>query len=69
MMTKRLIALLFVTCALSACQPSSPSVTPADLVVTNGKIVTVDDTAPEVQAVAIRGERRRYNATSERRRR
>jgi predicted amidohydrolase YtcJ len=57
MMTKRLIALLFVTCALSACQPSSPSVTPADLVVTNGKIVTVDDTAPEVQAVAIRGER------------
>jgi predicted amidohydrolase YtcJ len=32
-------------------------VEPADLVLTNGKIVTVEDAAPEAQAVAIRGDR------------
>jgi predicted amidohydrolase YtcJ len=30
---------------------------PADLVLTNGKIVTVDDAAPEAQALAVRGDR------------
>src|SRR5262245_16504653 len=30
---------------------------PADLVVTNGKVITVDDGVPEAQAVAVRGDR------------
>ena len=35
-------------------QPPAP---PADLVLTNGKVVTVDDAVPEAQAVAVRGDR------------
>jgi predicted amidohydrolase YtcJ len=60
MMMQRLVLLLVVSCALSACQPSpppQPSVDPADVVVTNGKIVTVEEAQPEVQAVAIRADR------------
>jgi len=33
------------------------TVQPADLVVTNGKIITVEDATPEAQAVAVRGDR------------
>jgi hypothetical protein len=40
--------------ALAACD-SGPTVEPADLVLTNGKIVTVDDAVPEAAAVAMRG--------------
>jgi predicted amidohydrolase YtcJ len=36
---------------------SQPPVDPATLVVTNARIVTVDDTHPEAQAVAVRGDR------------
>lgn len=54
----RRTALLVLFCsAISACQPSQPAVSPADLVVTNGKIVTVEDAQPEVQAIAIRADR------------
>ena len=35
----------------------APTAEPADLVLTNGKVVTVEDGAPEAQAVAIRGSR------------
>ncbi|MGH7503132.1 MAG: amidohydrolase [Longimicrobiales bacterium] len=38
---------------LAACE-TGPAVEPADLVLTNGRIVTVDDSLPEAQAVAIR---------------
>jgi predicted amidohydrolase YtcJ len=41
--------------AVTACAGSSGDA--ADLVLTNGKIVTVDDALPEAQAVAIRGDR------------
>lgn len=34
----------------------TPAVRPADLVLTNGKIVTVEDAQPEVQAMAINGD-------------
>jgi hypothetical protein len=34
-----------------------PGVEPADLVLTNGKIVTVDQAKPEAQALAVRGDR------------
>ena len=30
---------------------------PADLVLTNGRIVTVDDSVPQAEAVAVRGDR------------
>src|SRR5215203_1090263 len=39
-------------------QQKPPAVTPlADLILTNGKVVTVEDGAPEAQAVAVRGDR------------
>jgi predicted amidohydrolase YtcJ len=38
-------------------QARGQSLTPADLVLTNGRIVTVEDAQPEVQAVAIRDDR------------
>jgi predicted amidohydrolase YtcJ len=43
----------------SARSYASPEQTaqPADLVLTNGKIVTVEDGAPEAQAIAVRGDR------------
>jgi predicted amidohydrolase YtcJ len=38
--------------------PTEPQVAaPADLVITNGRVVTVDDTLPEAEAVAVRGDR------------
>ncbi|CAN5818379.1 amidohydrolase [soil metagenome] len=43
------IALFCAACA------AGPTVEPADLVLRNGHIVTVDDSQPEAQAVAIRG--------------
>ena len=50
----RAAAALAVLLPIAACQAS---VEPADLVVTNGKIVTVDDTQVEAQAMAVRGDR------------
>jgi len=46
-------ALLLACVGSFACQPAEP---PADLILTNGKIVTVDPAKPEAQALAVRGE-------------
>ncbi len=47
-------AALIGSIAAAACgEPANP----ADLVLTNGKVVTVDDALPEAEAVAIRGDR------------
>jgi len=43
--------------ALSANAPARQPVTPATLVVTNARIVTVEDAQPEAQAIAIGGDR------------
>jgi len=40
---------------LSACAADEPAEQPADLVLRNGHVVTVDSTRPEAEAVAIRG--------------
>ena len=39
--------------ALMGCQPAGE---PADLVLRGGKVVTVDESRPEAEAVAIRGD-------------
>ncbi len=44
---------LFITCFLIGCAQKK---TPADLALINGKIVTVDDSKPEAQAVAVQGD-------------
>lgn len=49
-----LIVVVLSTAAALHRQPPAP---PADLVLTNGKVVTVDDAVPEAQAVAVRGDR------------
>ena len=49
-------ALVACCCALWAgC--SGPSIEPADLVLHNGKVVTVDDAVPDGEAVAVRAGR------------
>lgn len=50
-----LIAALLATGATFGCD-SGPAATPADLVLTNGKVVTVDSARPEAEAVAIAGD-------------
>jgi predicted amidohydrolase YtcJ len=47
-------ATLSLLAALAACE-SGPPVEPADMVLHNGRVVTVDDSLPEAQAVAVRG--------------
>jgi hypothetical protein len=47
-------AVLLGAACLAGC---GPGVEPADLVLTNGKIVTVDQAKPEAQALAVRGDR------------
>jgi predicted amidohydrolase YtcJ len=42
--------------ATRAAEPAQAAPAPADLVLRNGKIVTVDDGRPEVQAIAVRGD-------------
>ena len=48
------VAALTAIAARSAQQPPVPAAT---LVLTNGKVITIDPSAPEAQAVAIRGDR------------
>ncbi len=48
-----LLAVFFLTVVVSAC---GTRVEPADLVLNNGKIVTVEPAKPEVRAIAIRGD-------------
>jgi predicted amidohydrolase YtcJ len=43
--------------SISARAPKRQPVTPADLVVTNGRIVTMEDRQPEAEAIAIKGDR------------
>ena len=45
--------------------PQQPPAQPADLVVTNAKIVTVEDGMPEVQAIAVGGDRIQALGTSD----
>ncbi|MCI0433756.1 MAG: amidohydrolase [Gemmatimonadetes bacterium] len=49
----RAVAIL-AAAGIAACE-ASPPVEPADLVLTNGRIVTVDDAVPGAEAVAVRG--------------
>ncbi len=51
-------SLLLVLAALAACNDRTPPIDPiADLVLTNGNVVTVDDELPRAEAVAVRGDR------------
>jgi predicted amidohydrolase YtcJ len=52
-----LLAFLFVVFGLAAAVAYQPQADPADLVLTNGKIVTMERSAPQAQAIAVRGDR------------
>lgn len=52
-----ILAFLIVVGALTAGVAYQPQPEPADLVLTNGKIVTVDAASPQAQAIAVRGDR------------
>jgi predicted amidohydrolase YtcJ len=49
------VALVAMTAAVAAACSAAPQQEPADLVLRNGRVVTVDSAQPEAQAVAIRG--------------
>jgi predicted amidohydrolase YtcJ len=53
------VLFLFVSAlvTISARAPKRQAVSPADLVITNGRVVTVNDGQPEAQAVAVSGDR------------
>jgi predicted amidohydrolase YtcJ len=51
------LALLLVVSGLAAAVAYQPQVDPADLVLTNGTIVTMERSAPQAQAIAVRGDR------------
>lgn len=53
-MTRSVLLILIFTTILSGCNLSSSD--SADLVLTNGKIVTVDEALPEAQALAVRAD-------------
>jgi predicted amidohydrolase YtcJ len=55
--TVLILAFLLAISGLSAAVAYQPQVEPADLVLTNGKIVTMETTAPQAQAIAVRGDR------------
>ncbi len=59
-----LLALACLTLLLPSCDSVDPAFT-ADLILTNGKIVTVDPDLPEAEAVAIQGYRILAVGTSE----
>jgi len=53
-------ALMFLVPALiltAGCAAQTQTVSPADLVLTNGRVVTVEESQPEAQAIAITGDR------------
>ena len=52
--TVRALAVGFLTAALLACQPSTPS---ADTVFHNAVVITMDDGRPRADAMAVTGER------------
>jgi len=45
----------FLLLLAAGCAPSTPDVPPADLVLRNGTVVTVDESMPQAQAIAING--------------
>jgi len=47
----------FVLALVGPASPQQTQVVPADLVLTNGRVVTVDDAVPEAQAIAMAGDR------------
>ena len=51
-----LSAAIVVAVAAGACASATPPIEPASMVLTGGKIVTVDDRTPEVEALAMRGD-------------
>jgi predicted amidohydrolase YtcJ len=57
----RILILILILAASTACTPTSaqqpPPAQPADLVLTNGKVVTVEESQPQAEAIAIRGDR------------
>jgi predicted amidohydrolase YtcJ len=53
--TLSLAVLSFAVAAGGACSGTSAQATPADLVLQNGRVVTMDDKAPEAQALASSG--------------
>jgi predicted amidohydrolase YtcJ len=63
MLTRRFIfiAAILLTAtglaSMAAVAPKRQAVTPADLVLTNGRIVTVEESQPETQAIAVAGDR------------
>jgi predicted amidohydrolase YtcJ len=59
------ITALSVVAARTPATPQQPPVQSADLVVTNAKIVTVDDARPEAQAIAVAGGRIQALGTSD----
>jgi predicted amidohydrolase YtcJ len=56
--------LFAVALSLFASAPSYEQVRPADLILTNGRIVTIDSAMPEAQAIAISGDRIQALGTS-----
>ncbi len=56
---RALLALLVIggLAAPLACSSPAPDVAPADMVIYNGKVVTVDENLPEAEGIVIRGER------------
>ena len=55
----RVLLTLVAAAALAgpmACSSPAPDVEPADMVIYNGKVVTVDDTVPGAQGIVIRGD-------------
>ena len=63
MMTRQSLSLLFMAAILVACQGGRPE--PADLVLTNGYVYTVDDTRSVAEAVAVRGDEIIYVGTGD----
>src|SRR5215510_1097985 len=53
-----------ISCARASAEQQKPDAPPADLVLTNGKIVTVEDAMPQAQAIALRGDRIQALGTS-----
>jgi predicted amidohydrolase YtcJ len=51
------LSLLLVLCSVALTSAQTPATQPATVVLRNGKIVTVDATVPEAQAIAVRGDR------------
>ena len=55
--TKKILILIALLCFLICLSKCSKAKEPADLVLKNGKIVTVDEAVPEVQAIAVKGDK------------